>query len=157
MRRVLSGVFVLLLVLSTAVCLAKPGDADYSGYLSVQEAESISRQTNLALKSMDSKKSGEAYDLTYSTANGHAVLLIQVLRGSDYEMYYEQFRCQDYRGMEYAFWGPKTATPTNPPSQLWFRQGDTLVFIESGYDDSHKTYLNAGMMERIAKIIAARL
>lgn len=106
---------------------------------------------------MDSKKSGEAYDLQYSTADGHAILMIQVLRGSDYEMYYRDYRCQDYRPMEYAFWGPKTATPENPPSQLWFRKGDTLIFIESGYDKSGKTDLNVEMMEQVAKIIASRL
>ena len=109
------------------------------------------------LKSIDSKKSGEAYDLTYSNSSGQAVLMVEVLRGSDYEMYYKDFRCQDYKGMEYAFWGPKSATPENPPSQLWFRKKDTLIFIESGYDRNPKTYLDAEMMEKIAKIISSRI
>ena len=144
------------LLISGTVC-AKPGDADYSGWLKVSEVESVSGKSKLSLRSMDSKKSGEAYDLQYSTADGHAILMIQVLRGSDYEMYYRDYRCQDYRPMEYAFWGPKTATPENPPSQLWFRKGDTLIFIESGYDKSGKTDLNVEMMEQVAKIIASRL
>ena len=144
------------LLISGTVC-AKPGDADYSGLLKVSEVESVTGKSKLSLKSMDSKKSGEAYDLQYSTADGQAILMIQVLRGSDYEMYYRDYRCQDYRPMEYAFWGPKTATPENPPSQLWFRKGDTLIFIESGYDKSGKTDLNVEMMEQVAKIIASRL
>ena len=144
-------------LLISGVAYAKPGDADYSGLLKISEVESVTGKSKLSLKSMDSKKSGEAYDLQYSTADGHAILMIQVLRGSDYEMYYRDYRCQDYRPMEYAFWGPKTATPENPPSQLWFRKGDTLIFIESGYDKSGKTDLNVEMMEQVAKIIASRL
>ena len=154
------GFFIAVLclfLLGTGVCSAKPGDADYSRYLSVKEVETVTGQANLMLKSIDSKKSGDAYDLTYSNSDGQAVLMVQVLRGSDYEMYYKDFRCQDYKGMEYAFWGPKSATPEDPPSQLWFRKKDTLIFIESGYDRNQKTYLDAEMMEKIAKIISSRM
>ena len=157
MKKYLLCLLLLLSLLISGIAFAKPGDADYSGLLKISEIERVSGKSNLSLKSMDSKKSGEAYDLKYSTADGHAVLMIQVLRGSDYEMFYQDYRCQDYRAMEYAFWGPKTATPENPPSQLWFRKGDTLIFIESGYDKAGKTDLNVEMMEQVAKIIAARL
>ena len=157
MKKYLLCLLLLLSLLISGIAFAKPGDADYSGLLKISEVERVSGKSNLSLKSMDSKKSGEAYDLKYSTADGHAVLMIQVLRGSDYEMFYQDYRCQDYRAMEYAFWGPKTATPENPPSQLWFRKGDTLIFIESGYDKAGKTDLNVEMMEQVAKIIAARL
>ena len=157
MKKYLLCLLLLISLLISGIAFAKPGDADYSGLLKISEVERVSGKSNLSLKSMDSKKSGEAYDLKYSTADGHAVLMIQVLRGSDYEMFYQDYRCQDYRAMEYAFWGPKTATPENPPSQLWFRKGDTLIFIESGYDKVGKTDLNVEMMEQIAKIIAARL
>ena len=157
MKKYLLCLLLLISLLISGIAFAKPGDADYSGLLKISEVERVSGKSNLSLKSMDSKKSGEAYDLKYSTADGHAVLMIQVLRGSDYEMFYQDYRCQDYRAMEYAFWGPKTATPENPPSQLWFRKGDTLIFIESGYDKAGKTDLNVEMMEQVAKIIAARL
>ena len=157
MKKYLLCLFLLISLLISGIAFAKPGDADYSGLLKISEVERVSGKSNLSLKSMDSKKSGEAYDLKYSTADGHAILMIQVLRGSDYEMFYQDYRCQDYRAMEYAFWGPKTATPENPPSQLWFRKGDTLIFIESGYDKAGKTDLNVEMMEQVAKIIAARL
>ena len=157
MKKYLLCLLLMFSLLISGVALAKPGDADYSGLLKISEVERISGQSKLSLKSMDSKKSGEAYDLKYSTSDGHAILMIQVLRGSDYEMFYQDFRCQDYRAMEYAFWGPKTATPENPPSQLWFRKGETLIFIESGYNKSGKTELNVEMMEQIAKIIASRI
>ena len=157
MKKYLLCLLLTIGLLISGTVFAKPGDADYSGLLKVSEVESVSGKSKLSLRSMDSKKSGEAYDLQYSTADGHAILMIQVLRGSDYEMYYRDYRCQDYRPMEYAFWGPKTATPENPPSQLWFRKGDTLIFIESGYDKSGKTDLNVEMMEQVAKIVAARL
>jgi hypothetical protein len=157
MKKCLLCLLLLISLLISGIAFAKPGDADYSGLLKISEIERVSGKSNLSLKSMDSKKSGEAYDLKYSTADGHAILMIQVLRGSDYEMFYQDYRCQDYRAMEYAFWGPKTATPENPPSQLWFRKGDTLIFIESGYDKAGKTDLNVEMMEQVAKIIAARL
>ena len=157
MKKYLLCLLLTIGLLISGTVFAKPGDADYSGLLKVSEVESVTGKSKLSLRSMDSKKSGEAYDLQYSTADGHAILMIQVLRGSDYEMYYRDYRCQDYRPMEYAFWGPKTATPENPPSQLWFRKGDTLIFIESGYDKSGKTDLNVEMMEQVAKIIASRL
>lgn len=157
MKKYLLCLLLTIGLLISGTVFAKPGDADYSGLLKVSEVESVSGKSKLSLRSMDSKKSGEAYDLQYTTADGHAILMIQVLRGSDYEMYYRDYRCQDYRPMEYAFWGPKTATPENPPSQLWFRKGDTLIFIESGYDKSGKTDLNVEMMEQVAKIIASRL
>ena len=157
MKKYLLCLLLTIGLLISGTVFAKPGDADYSGLLKVSEVESVSGKSKLSLRSMDSKKSGEAYDLQYSTADGHAILMIQVLRGSDYEMYYRDYRCQDYRPREYAFWGPKTATPENPPSQLWFRKGDTLIFIESGYDKSGKTDLNVEMMEQVAKIIASRL
>ena len=157
MKKYLLCLLLTIGLLISGTVFAKPGDADYSGLLKVSEVESVSGKSKLSLRSMDSKKSGEAYDLQYSTADGQAILMIQVLRGSDYEMYYRDYRCQDYRPMEYAFWGPKTATPENPPSQLWFRKGDTLIFIESGYDKSGKTDLNVEMMEQVAKIIASRL
>ena len=157
MKRTLLSFLVLVFFLGAGFGTAEMANADYSHYLTVREAEKITGIANLTLKSMDSKKSGEAYDLRYLTADGKAVLMIQVLRGSDYEMFYQQFRCQDYRPMEYAFWGPKDATPENPPSQLWFRKGDTLIFIESGYNSSKKTFLNAEMMENVAKTIESRL
>ena len=157
MKKYLLCLLLTIGLLISGTVFAKPGDADYSGLLKVSEVESVSGKSKLSLRSMDSKKSGEAYDVQYATADGHAILMIQVLRGSDYEMYYRDYRCQDYRPMEYAFWGPKTATPENPPSQLWFRKGDTLIFIESGYDKSGKTDLNVEMMEQVAKIIASRL
>ena len=157
MKRTLLSFLVLVFFLGAGFGTAELATADYSHYLTVREAEKITGLANLTLKSMDSKKSGEAYDLRYLTADGKAVLMVQVLRGSDYEMFYQQFRCQDYRPMEYAFWGPKDATPENPPSQLWFRKGDTLVFIESGYNSSKKTFLNAEMMENVAKTIESRL
>jgi hypothetical protein len=148
---------ILLLLFGTEICSAGQVAVDYSNYLPVKEVETITGQANLNLKSIDSKKSGEAYDLTYSTAVGQSVLMIQVLRGSDYDMYYNDFRCQDYKGMEYAFWGPKTATPENPPSQLWFRKGEVLIYIESGYKSDNLMYLDVEMMEKIAKIIASKL
>ena len=157
MKKILLSSLLLVFLWVAGVGTAEMANADYSHYLTVREAEKITGLANLTLKSMDSKKSGEAYDLTYSTADGKAVLMIQVLRGSDYEMFYEQFRCQDYRPIEYAFWGPKDATPENPPSQLWFRKGNTLIFIESGYNSSKKLYLNAEMMENVAKTIESRL
>ena len=157
MKRTLLSFLVLVFFLGAGFGTAEMANADYSHYLTVRETEKITGLANLTLKSMDSKKSGEAYDLTYLTADGEAVMMIQVLRGSDYEMFDEQFRCQDYRPMEYAFWGPKDATPENPPSQLWFRKGDTLIFIESGYNISKKTFLNAEMMEKVAKTIESRL
>ena len=157
MKRTLLSFLVLVFFLGAGFGTAELATADYSHYLTVREAEKITGLANLTLKSMDSKKSGEAYDLRYLTADGQAVLMVQVLRGSDYEMFYQQFRCQDYRPMEYAFWGPKDATPENPPSQLWFRKGDTLIFIESGYNSSKKLYLNAEMMENVAKTIESRL
>ena len=157
MKRTLLSFLVLVFFLGAGFGTAELATADYSHYLTVREAEKITGLANLTLKSMDSKKSGEAYDLRYLTADGKAVLMIQVLRGSDYEMFYQQFRCQDYRPMEYAFWGPKDATPENPPSQLWFRKGETLIFIESGYNSSKKTFLNAEMMENVAKTIESRL
>ena len=157
MKRMLLSFLVLVFFLGARFGTAEMANADYSQYLTVRETEKITGLANLTLKSMDSKKSGEAYDLTYLTADGEAVMMIQVLRGSDYEMFYQQFRCQDYRPMEYAFWGPKDATPENPPSQLWFRKGDTLIFIETGYNRSKKTFLNAEMMENVAKTIESRL
>ena len=157
MKRMLLSFLVLVFFLGAGFGTAEMANADYSHYLTVRETEKITGLANLTLKSMDSKKSGEAYDLTYLTADGEAVMMIQVLRGSDYEMFYQQFRCQDYRPMEYAFWGPKDATPENPPSQLWFRKGDSLIFIESGYNSSKKTFLNAEMMENVAKTIESRL
>ena len=157
MKRMLLSFLVLVFFLGAGFGTAEMANADYSHDLTVRDTEKITGLANLTLKSMDSKKSGEAYDLTYLTADGEAVMMIQVLRGSDYEMFYQQFRCQDYRPMEYAFWGPKDATPENPPSQLWFRKGDTLIFIESGYNRSKKTFLNAEMMENVAKTIESRL
>ena len=157
MKRMLLSFLVLVFFLGAGFGTAEMANADYSHYLTVRETEKITGLANLTLKSMDSKKSGEAYDLRYLTADGKAALMVQVLRGSDYEMFYQQFRCQDYRPMEYAFWGPKDATPENPPSQLWFRKGDTLIFIETGYNRSKKTFLNAEMMENVAKTIESRL
>lgn len=133
------------------------GKADYSRYLTVEEVQSISGRSNLKLKSVDAKKSGESPDLTYSTAEGQVILMVQVLKGSDYERYYKDLRCQDYKPMEYAFWGPKTATPANPPTLLGFRKGDTLIIIESRVDGKNKPYLDAGMMEKMSKIIASRI
>jgi len=171
LNSLIAGIFIVILAggygdkgsgsmpAASAVASAAPQTekADYSSYLTVEEVQSITGRSDLKLKSFDSKKSGEANDLTYSTTEGQIILAVQVLRGRDYEMFYKDFRCQDYKGMEYAFWGPKTATPENPPNQLWFRIGDTLIFIESINDGNKKSDWDAEMMEKVAKIIASRL
>ena len=79
MKKYLLCLLLTIGLLISGTVFAKPGDADYSGLLKVSEVESVSGKSKLSLRSMDSKKSGEAYDLQYSTADGHAVLMIQVL------------------------------------------------------------------------------
>ena len=157
-RGLLCGIVVVFFVLAVAVGLSGTvnASADYSNMISVTEVQSITGFNQITLKSMDSKKSGEANDLAFSTA-GKLFLGIQVLKGSDYDRYYEEFRCQDYRPMPYAFWGPKTATPENPPDQLWFRKGDMLILIASYHDSQNKPFLTVEMMENIAAKIAPRI
>jgi len=130
------------------------GKVDYSRYLSVEEMQGITGRPNLSLKSIDAKKSGEAADLTYSTADGKVIMTVQVLQGSDYEMFYNNLRTQDYKGFfEYAFWGPKQA---NPPQLLGFHKGDTCIIIETKMNGK-TPYLDPEMMIKAAKLIASRL
>ncbi|HWR40112.1 MAG TPA: hypothetical protein VN611_11490 [Patescibacteria group bacterium] len=129
-------------------------NTDYSRYLSVEEVQGITGKPNLSLKSIDAKKSGEANDLTYSTADGKVIMTVQVLRGNDYDMYYNNLRSQDYKGIfEQAFWGPRQA---NPPELLGFRKGDTLIVISTKLNGKIP-YLDTDMMAKAAKLIASRL
>jgi len=157
-RGLLCGLLVVLI--SLALIVGNSGtvnaSADYSYLISVAEVQSITGFNQITVKLMDSKKSGEANDLAFSTA-GKLFLGIQVLKGSDYDRYYEEFRCQDYKPMPYAFWGPKTATPENPPDQLWFRKGDMLIFVASYQDSQNKPFLTVEMMENIAAKIALKI
>lgn len=130
------------------------GKADYSRLLNVTDVQNITGQTNLQLKSIDAKKSGEAADLTFSTVDGQRIVMVQVLKGTDFDMYYEQFRGQDYKAWPNAFWGPKQ---TNPPSMFAFRKGDTLIMITTDLDSKEKPYITPDMFENIAKIITSRL
>ncbi|WP_346355246.1 hypothetical protein [Azotosporobacter soli] len=143
----------LLLFLLPVSCQA----ADYSNYLTVNEVQLITGLSDLTLKSIDAKKSGEAADLTYLTANGLPVMMVQILNGSDYERYYSDLRCQDYRAMDYAFWGPKDATPDNPPTLLAFRKNDVLIVIGSGLNADNQPFLKNYMFEKAANLIASRL
>jgi hypothetical protein len=136
---------------------SQTGKADYSGYLTVAELQSITGRTNLKLKSLDAQKSGEMADLTYITAEGQVILTVQVLNGSDYEKAYHDLRCQDYKGMEYAFWGPKEATPANPPTLLGFRNKNTFILLDGKYESKNKSFLTVEMMEKIAKTIESRM
>ena len=63
MKRMLLSFLVLVFFLGAGFGTAEMANADYSHYLTVREAEKITGLANLTLKSMDSKKSGEAYDL----------------------------------------------------------------------------------------------
>lgn len=129
--------------------------ADYSRYLTVEDVKRITGH-KFSLTSVDAKKSGKP-DLTFSTTDeGHVILTVQVLRGSDYEKYYSNLRCQDYKPMEYAFWGPKTATPENPPRLLGFRKGNSTIIITS-HPDAGEWYVNSEMLEKMAEVIASRL
>lgn len=126
--------------------------ADYSKYLTVEDVKRITGH-KFKLTAVDAKKSGKP-DLTFLTTDeGHITLTVQVLRGSDYEKYYSKLRSQDYKPMEYAFWGPKDAYP---PRLLGFRKGNTTIIITS-YPDAGEWYVNSEMLEKMAKIIAARL
>lgn len=128
------------------------GAKDFRNYLTVEDLLNISG-TKYKRTYADMKSSGKP-DLTFSTADeGHVVLTITVFSSNYYEKLYSEFRSQDYKTMEYAFWGPKQE---NPPRMLVFRKGDTIIVI-TRYADGGQYPISVGMMERIAKTIAARL
>lgn len=125
---------------------------DYRKYLTVEDLINISG-TKFKMTYTDMKFSGKP-DLTFSTTDeGHAVLAVTVLPGNYYEKFYSDFRSQDYKTMENAFWGPKNE---NPPRILGFRKGDTTIIV-TRYVDDGRYPISVEMLERIAKTIAARL
>ena len=125
---------------------------DYRKYLTVEDLRNITG-TKFKMTYADMKFNGKP-DLTFSTTDeGHIVLTVTVLPGSHYEKIYSEFRSQDYKTMESAFWGPKNE---NPPRMLGFRKGDTTITV-TRYVDDGRYPIAVEMMERIAKTIAARL
>ncbi|MBP2637807.1 MAG: hypothetical protein H6Q72_3714 [Firmicutes bacterium] len=125
---------------------------DYRKYLTVEDLINITG-TKFKMTYADMKFSGKP-DLTFSTTDeGHVVLTVTVLPGSHYEKIYGEFRSQDYKTMENAFWGPKKE---NPPRMLGFRKGDTTITV-TRYVEYGQYPISVEMMERIAKTIAARL
>lgn len=125
---------------------------DYRKYLTVEDLINITG-TKFKMTYADMKFNGKP-DLNFSTTDeGHIVLTVTVLPGSYYEKTYSEFRSQDYKTMESAFWGPKNA---NPPRLLGFRKGDTTIIV-TRYVDDGRYPIAVEMMERIAKTIAARL
>lgn len=150
-------VLVLTLAATGPASAADAPRADYSSYLTLAEVQEITGLENMTVTSVDAKKSGEAADLTFFAADGTPVLMVQVLNGSDYERYYSDLRCQDYRPLGEAFWGPKAATPEQPPTLLAFRKHDTLIVIGSGLAADNTPALKNYMFERAAKLIASRL
>ena len=121
-------------------------------YLTVADVKNITGR-NFKMSYVDMKYNGKP-DLTFSTTDeGHVVLTATVLRGNDYEQFYNQFRSQDYKPMEYAFWGPKNE---NPPRMLGFRKGDTMIVLIRYVDDGGY-YVSVEMLERLAKTVASRL
>jgi len=125
---------------------------DYRKYLTVEDLINITG-TKFKMTYADMKFNGKP-DLTFSTTDeGHIVLTVTVLPGSHYEKVYSEFRSQDYKTMENAFWGPKNE---NPPRMLGFRKGDTTISVTRYVDDGQYP-ISVEMMERIAKTIAVRL
>ena len=125
---------------------------DYRKYLTVEDLIKITG-TKFKLNYVDMKFNGKP-DFTFSTTDeDHIVLTVTVLPGSRYEKVYSDFRSQDYKTMENAFWGPKNE---NPPRMLGFRKGDTTITV-TRYIDAGQYPISVEMMERIAKTIAARL
>lgn len=138
----------------TATAAAQPVKADYRWLLSIAEVQTVTGFADLRLKSIDAKKSGEAADLTFSAAEGRRIVMVQILRGQDFDMYYREFSSQDFKAWPDAFWGPKQ---TDPPSMFWFRKGDTLILISCDLDDREKPYIVPGMFIEMARIIAGRI
>ena len=129
-----------------------PAAKDYRKYLTVQDLANITG-SKFSMEYADMKFSGKP-DLTYFTADeGHAVLTVTVLPANYYDTQYNALRSQDYKSMENAFWGPKTA---NPPRLLGFRKGDATIIV-TRHPDAGIYPISVEMMERIAKTIAARL
>ncbi|SMD03458.1 hypothetical protein [Sporomusa malonica] len=125
---------------------------DYRKYLTAEDLINITG-TKFKMTYADMKFNGKP-DLTFSTTDeGHIVLTVTVLPGSHYEKIYSEFRSQEYKTMENAFWGPKNE---NPPRMLGFRKGDTTITV-TRYVDDGRYPITVEMMERIAKTIAARL
>ena len=125
---------------------------DPRSYLTVEDVKNITG-TEFKRTYVDMKYNGKP-DLTFSTTDeGHVALTVTVLRGSDYEKFYNEFRAQDYKAMEYAFLGKKNE---NPPRMLGFRKGDTTIVLIRYVDDG-KYYVSIEMMEKLARSIAARL
>lgn len=121
-------------------------------YLTVEDVINITG-TKFKLTYVDMKYNGKP-DMTFSTTDeGHIALTVTILPGSYYEKYYNEFRSQDYKAMENAFWGPKSE---NPPRMLGFRKGDTMIVLLRHIDDG-QYYVSVEMLERLAKTIAARL
>lgn len=129
-----------------------PAAKDYRKYLTVQDMANITG-SKFSLEYADMKFNGKP-DLSYFTADeGHLVLTVTVLPAGYYEKYYSEFRSQDYKSMENAFWGPKNE---NPPRLLGFRKGDnTIVLVR--HVDAGSYPISVEMMEKIARTIAARL
>ncbi len=125
---------------------------NYSKIITTEDLKNITG-TAYRLDYANKKFNGDA-DFTFSTTDeGHVILSVTVLRGTDYDTNYNKFASQDYRGMQNAFWGPKNA---NPPRLLGFRKGDTtIVLVRTA--DAGMYPISIEMMERIAKSIAARL
>lgn len=141
-----------------APAVAKPAPApqaparDYSRIITAEDLKNITG-TAYRMKYADKKFSGDA-DFTFATTDeGHVVLTVTVLRASDYDANYNKFATQDYKAMEYAFWGPKNA---NPPRMLGFRKGNATIVL-SRFADAGQYPLSIEMLEKIARSIAARL
>lgn len=134
--------------------VSQVGKADYSRLITIQEVENITGFTDLQLKSIDSKRSGEAADLTFSTPEGQRIVMVQVLWSRDFDMYYNQFCSQDFKAWPGAFWGPKGA---NPPSMFWFSKGDTLILISCDNDAAETPCVVPDAIVKIARIIAGRI
>jgi hypothetical protein len=121
-------------------------------YLTVEDVKNITGRV-FTRTYVDMKYSGKP-DLEFSTTDeGHVALTVTVLRGNYYEKFYNDFRSQDYKPMENAFWGPKNE---NPPRMLGFRKGDTTIVIMR-YVDAGEYYVTVEMMEKVARTISARL
>lgn len=139
-------------VSSAAASAPQAGAKDYRKYLTVEDLANITH-TKFKMNYVDMKFNGKP-DLTFSTIDeSHIVLTVTVLPGSYYETLYSEFRSQDYKTMENAFWGPKNE---NPPRMLGFRKGNTTIAV-TRYVDDGRYPISVEMLERIAKTIAARL
>ncbi len=125
---------------------------DPRGYLTVEDMRRITGNSYKRTY-VDMKYSGKP-DLEFSTADeGHVALTVTVLPGSYYEKFYNDFRSQDYKPMQYAFWGPRNA---NPPKMLIFRKGGTMIVL-TRYLDAGAYDVSVEMMERLASTVASRL